>query len=63
MSALDLVVWVCAQGDCCRCIFMLHCVYDHCGVIISIHVASDIGFLVYATRISMLDVLRGFGSS
>ena len=63
MSALDLVVWVCAQGDYYRCIFMLHCAYDHRGVIVSIHVASDIGYLVYATRIRMLDVLRGFGSS
>ena len=42
---------------------MLHCAYDHPGVIVSIHVASDIGYLVYATRIRMLDVLRGFSSS
>ena len=63
MSSLDLVVWVCAQGDCYRCIFMLHCAYDHRGVIVSIPVASDIGYLVYATRIRMLDVLRGFCSS
>ena len=39
MGALDLVVWVCAQGDCRRCIFTLHCGHDHCGVIISIHVS------------------------
>ena len=32
MSALDLVVWVCAQGNCCRCIFMLYCVHNHRGV-------------------------------
>ena len=39
MGALDLVVWVYAQGDCCRCLFTLHCGHDHCGVIISIHVS------------------------
>ena len=38
MSALDLIVWVCAQGNCCRCIFMLYCVHDHRGVIVLIHV-------------------------
>ena len=38
--ALDLVVWVCAQGDCYRCIFMLYCVHDHCGVIVPIHVTQ-----------------------
>ena len=32
MSALDLVVQVCAQGNCCRCIFMLYCVHNHRGV-------------------------------
>jgi len=30
-------VWVCAQGDCRRCIFMLYCVHDHRGVIVLIH--------------------------
>ena len=25
MRALDLVVWVCAKGNCCKCIFMLYC--------------------------------------
>ena len=38
ISALDLIVWVCAQGDCCRCIFMLYCVHDHRSVIVLIHV-------------------------
>ena len=37
-SALDLVVWVCAQGDYGRCIFMLFCVHNHRGVIVLIHV-------------------------
>ena len=40
MSALDLIVWVCAQGNCCRCIFMLYCVHDHHGMIIPIHVTK-----------------------
>ena len=38
MRSLDLVVWVCAQGDCRRCIFMLYCAHEHQGVIVSIHV-------------------------
>ena len=38
MSTLDLVVWVWTQGNCCRCIFMLYCVCEHCGVIVSIYV-------------------------
>ena len=37
-SALDLVLCVCAQGNCCRCIFMLYCMHDHRGVIVLIHV-------------------------
>ena len=37
-SALDLIVWICAQGNCCRCIFMLYCMRDHRNVIVSIHV-------------------------
>ena len=37
-SALDLVVWVCVQGNCCRCIFMLYCAHGHHGVIVLIHV-------------------------
>ena len=40
MRAFDLVVWVCAQGDCHRCIFMLYCVHDHHGVIVLIHVTK-----------------------
>ena len=40
MRALNLVVWVCAQGDCRRCIFMLYCVHDHRGVIVLIHVTK-----------------------
>ena len=39
-SAFDLVVWVCTQGDCCMCIFMLYCVHDHRGVIGLIHVTK-----------------------
>ena len=35
-----LVVWVCAQGDCRSCIFMLYCVHDHCGVIVLIYVTK-----------------------
>ena len=38
MRSLDLVVWVRAQGDCRRCIFMLYCAHEHQGVIFSIHV-------------------------
>ena len=40
MSAHDLVVWVCAQGNCCRCIFMLYCVHNHRGVTVPIHVTK-----------------------
>ena len=40
MRALDLVVWVCTQGDCCKCIFMLYCVHDHRGVIVLIHITK-----------------------
>ena len=40
MRALNLVVWVCTQGDCRRCIFMLYCVQDHRGVIVLIHVTK-----------------------
>jgi len=36
-SALDLVVWVSTQGDCCRCVFILYCVHDHHGMIVLIH--------------------------
>ena len=42
MSALDLVVWVCAQGNGYRCVFMLYCVHDHHGVIIPIHVTKSV---------------------
>ena len=63
MSTLDLVEWVYAQGNYCRCIFMLYYMHNHHGVIVSIHVTSDIGFPIYATRINMFDILRGFGSS
>ena len=38
IRGLDLVVWVCAQGDCYRCIFMLYCVHHHRSVIVLIHV-------------------------
>ena len=40
MRALDLVVWVCAQGNCRRCIFMLYCVPDHHTMIVLIHVTK-----------------------
>ena len=40
MRALDLVVWVYAQGDCHRCIFMLYCVHNHSDVIVLIHVTK-----------------------
>ena len=40
MSALDLVVWVCAQGNCCRRIFTLYCVHDYRCVIVSIYVTK-----------------------
>ena len=40
MRAFDLVVWVCAQGDCHRCIFMLYCVHNHRDVIALIHVTK-----------------------
>ena len=42
MSALDLEVWVCAQRDGYRWVFMLYCVHDHCGVIIPIHVTKSV---------------------
>ena len=38
MRAFDFVVWICAQGDCRRCIFMLYCVHNHRGVIVPIQV-------------------------
>ena len=38
MSAFDLVVWVCAQGNFYRRMLMLYCVHDYCGVIVLIHV-------------------------
>ena len=38
ISALNLVVWVCAQGNCRRCILMLYCVHNHRDVTILIHV-------------------------
>ena len=40
MSALDLVLWVCAQDICCRCTLTLYCVHNHRGVIVSIHVTK-----------------------
>ena len=40
MRAIDPIVWVCTQGDCRRCIFMLYCVHNHYGVIILIHVTK-----------------------
>ena len=63
MKALDFVVWVCAQGDCCKCIFS----YIVC-MIIAVWLPwsmspSGIDFLVYATCINMLNALKGFDSS
>ena len=46
MRALDFVVWIYAQGDCCRCIFMLYFVHDHRGVIVLIHVTKWHWFFV-----------------
>ena len=63
MNALDLVEWVCAKGKCCRDIFVLYCVHNHRCVTVPIHITKCIGFPVYATRINMLDALRGFGWS
>ena len=63
MRALNLVVWVCAQGDCHRCIFMLYCMHNHHSMIVQSMSPSDTGFAVYATCINTLDTLKGFGSS
>ena len=38
MSALNLVVWLCVQGNCCKCMLMVYCVHDHRSVIVLIHV-------------------------
>ena len=38
MSTPNPIVWVCVQGICCRCIFMLYCVHGHRGVMVPIHV-------------------------
>ena len=40
MRALDLIVRVCTQGNCRRCIFRLYCVHDHRGVIVLIHITK-----------------------
>ena len=40
IRALNLVEWVCAQGNCRRCIFMLYCVHNHRDVIVLIHVTK-----------------------
>ena len=40
MIALDLVVWVCTQVDCCGCTFMLYCVHDHRSMIVLIHLTK-----------------------
>ena len=40
MGAPNLEVWVCTKGNCCRCIFMLCCVHDPHGMIVSIHVSQ-----------------------
>ena len=38
MSALNLVVWLCVQGNCCKCMLMVYYVHDHRSVIVLIHV-------------------------
>ena len=40
IRALNLVEWVCTQGNCRRCIFMLYCVHNHRDVIVLIHVTK-----------------------
>ena len=35
ISALDLIMLVCAQGNCCRCIFMLYCMHNHQVILVS----------------------------
>ena len=59
ISALDLVVWVYAQGSCCRCIFMLYCVHNHCDVTVLIHVTKWHWF----PRVCDVHTLRGSSSS
>ena len=62
MSALDLVVWVCTQGNCCRCIFMLYCMIIAVWLSQSCHL-SDLDFPVFVTHINMFNAWRGFDSS
>ena len=38
MNLHQVLMWVYALGNCCRCIFMLYCVHGHHDVIVSIHV-------------------------
>ena len=40
MSAFDLMAWVCALVDCCRCIFVSYCVHGHRCVIVPILVTK-----------------------
>ena len=54
MSALDLEVWVCAQRDGYRWVFMLYCVHDHCGVIIPIHVTKSVSPCMRCTSICLM---------
>ena len=59
MRAFDLVVWVCAQGDCRRCI-SCYIVFMIIAVWLSRSMSpSDTGFPVYATCINTLDTLGG----
>ena len=48
MSALDLVVCVCAQGICCRSVLTLYCVHNHHGMTVPIHVTKWHWFPQYA---------------
>ena len=63
MSTLYLVIWACAQGDCCRCIFVSYYMHSHRSVIVQIHVTKWHRFLVYSTCINVPNALKGFGSS
>ena len=40
IRALDLIMWVCVQGNCHGCIFMLYCVHNYRNVIVLIHVTK-----------------------
>ena len=55
MDALNSGVWVCIQGLCCRCIFVLHCMHDLPFMWLpQSMIVSDIDFLMYTTCITCL---------